>query len=331
MKTRFLGPALAGWLLAGGAAQAAAPSADRLNALRSTLEALGDRAIPESRWQALTAEVEELAAAAESSGALGLAADARVLQSQAWGHMRHEPKRAAALLRDFRARMRGRSVPTMTAVFLAEADMLARAGDPDAIRRLILEFKSSPYFDVRPAQYTVQDGRETEVLVQRPYQRGSDSLTVTAMQRYLEQAAAAARGMPFPSFALTDDRGRPVRLEDYRGKVLLVDIWSDGSPAWQRSAPSLAQAYRESHNAGFEVVGVCQNLDAAGLAALRASVPGIAWPLVPASEGRALTRALGVFGETTNYLLDRRGLIRARNLRGADLVTAVRGLLEEAD
>ena len=322
---------LAAGLAAGPAAGANTPASDRLRALRSTLEALGDRAIPEARWQALTAELEELASSAESGGSLALAAEARVLQAQAWGHMRHDPARAAALLREFRRRMQGRTVPAMNAVYLAEADLLARAGNPDAIRRLILEFKSSPYFDAAPARYTVEDGHQLDVQVQRPYQRGSDSLTVTAMQRYLEQAAAAVRGTPFPEFTLTDDRGRTVRRTDFQGKVLLVDVWSDGSAAWQRSLPALLQAYRESHAAGFEILGICQNLDGPGLAALRAGAPGIAWRLVPAAEGRALTRSLGIFGETTNYLVDRHGVIRGRNLRGADLVTAVRGLLEETD
>jgi hypothetical protein len=43
----------------------------------------------------------------------------------------------------------------------------------------------------------------------------------------------------------------------------------------------------------------------------------------------SITRPLGIFGQTTSYLLDQNGVIIARDLRGQDLAFAVRHALSK--
>jgi hypothetical protein len=52
---------------------------------------------------------------------------------------------------------------------------------------------------------------------------------------------------------------------------------------------------------------------------------GLPWPVVAGAP--ALTKPLGIFGETTSYLLDPNGMVIARDLRGQDLAFAVRRAL----
>jgi len=58
--------------------------------------------------------------------------------------------------------------------------------------------------------------------------------------------------------ALTGDDldGKPVRLADYKGKVLLIDFWATWCGPCVAELPNVIAAYNKYHDKGFEVVGV---------------------------------------------------------------------------
>ena len=67
-------------------------------------------------------------------------------------------------------------------------------------------------------------------------------------------------------------------------------------------------------------MSICLEPGATGLEAI-----GLPWSVVAGAP--ALTRPLGIFGETTSYLLDANGTVIARDQRGQDLSFAVRRAL----
>jgi thiol-disulfide isomerase/thioredoxin len=59
-----------------------------------------------------------------------------------------------------------------------------------------------------------------------------------------------------PPLALKDLRGRTVRLNDYRGKVVLLNFWATWCPPCRAEVPDLVRWQREYKGRGLQVVGV---------------------------------------------------------------------------
>jgi peroxiredoxin len=85
-------------------------------------------------------------------------------------------------------------------------------------------------------------------------------LLVNAQQKALTSASPAiapiTSSYPAPQLELTDLQGKPVSLEDYRGKVILVNNWATWCPPCKIEMPEL-QAYYAAHAAdGFVIVSI---------------------------------------------------------------------------
>lgn len=63
-------------------------------------------------------------------------------------------------------------------------------------------------------------------------------------------------GQPAPSFAAETLNAEPVALEDYDGKVLLVNIWATWCVPCLTEMPSMERLYREIGSEDFEILAV---------------------------------------------------------------------------
>lgn len=68
-------------------------------------------------------------------------------------------------------------------------------------------------------------------------------------------------GEPAPAFEVADLQGEPVALDDYRGKVVLVNIWATWCAPCREEMPSMERLYRELDDEDFEILAV--SVDAA--------------------------------------------------------------------
>ena len=59
-----------------------------------------------------------------------------------------------------------------------------------------------------------------------------------------------------PDFATTDLHGKPQRLSDYKGKVVLINIWATWCEPCRNEMPKLDQMYRDKQAQGFVVLGL---------------------------------------------------------------------------
>lgn len=62
--------------------------------------------------------------------------------------------------------------------------------------------------------------------------------------------------VPAPDFETVDAEGREVRLDSYRGKVIVLNFWATWCPPCRLEMPSMEKLYREFKDQGLEVVAV---------------------------------------------------------------------------
>ena len=64
------------------------------------------------------------------------------------------------------------------------------------------------------------------------------------------------KGRPAPNFSLPGLDGQMVNLTDYKGKVVLLNVWATWCPPCVEEMPSMEKLYQELKGAGFEILAV---------------------------------------------------------------------------
>ena len=73
-------------------------------------------------------------------------------------------------------------------------------------------------------------------------------------------AVAGPTGSKAPAFRLVDSSGAEVALEDFAGKVLLLNFWATWCVSCREELPELDRLHRNYRDQGFAVIGI--NVDA---------------------------------------------------------------------
>ena len=70
------------------------------------------------------------------------------------------------------------------------------------------------------------------------------------------------KGEPAPNFTLPDLDGKMVSLTDYKGKVVLLNIWATWCPPCVEEMPSMEKLHQALKNESFEILAV--SIDSTG-------------------------------------------------------------------
>ena len=121
--------------------------------------------------------------------------------------------------------------------------------------------------------------------------------------------SALKPGDPAPPFELLDQRGTPVRLEDYRGKKLLVYFYPEAdTPGCTVQSCDLRDHRQDLAGIGSEVVGISPDLPDKQLAFDEKF--GLGFPLL-SDPDHATAEAWGAWGEKVRKGKTYVGLIRS--------------------
>lgn len=131
-----------------------------------------------------------------------------------------------------------------------------------------------------------------------------------------------------PAFTQPDTLNKPVKLSDFKGRYVLVDFWASWCGPCRKENPNVVAAYQKYHEKGFDILSV--SLDDKKEAWLNAiHKDGLTWTHVSDLKGWQNAAALeyGVKSVPTSFLLDKNGVVIARNLRGEELHSKLESLL----
>jgi len=117
----------------------------------------------------------------------------------------------------------------------------------------------------------------------------------------------AMRDVAAPAFDTLDLLGKTQRLEDQKGKVVLVNIWATWCGPCREEMPKLDRLYRERKDQGFIVFGMSD--EGVDLQRKYLEQVPVSYPLLTLSEGvpsfyREIARYPAIF------LIDRRGRLQ---------------------
>jgi cytochrome c biogenesis protein CcmG/thiol:disulfide interchange protein DsbE len=120
--------------------------------------------------------------------------------------------------------------------------------------------------------------------------------------------AAETQAAPAPDVEFKTLDARTLRMNDLRGKVVLVNFWATWCAPCRGEVPSFNAMQRELGARGFEVVGVSSHDSPAQIREFQKDVPQ-EYTLVTADEGVAIKFGTGPARPVT-YVVDREGRIR---------------------
>ncbi|WP_159452333.1 TlpA family protein disulfide reductase [Singulisphaera sp. GP187] len=147
----------------------------------------------------------------------------------------------------------------------------------------------------------------------------------------LSELRDLAIGHEAPDIEGRDIDGNAMRLADFRGKVVVVNFWSTSCGACMEMIPHERSLVKRLEGKPFVLLGVNDDEDR-NLAVQAVKSKNITWRSWwdGGIEGPIVLR-WNVRGWPTTYVLDDRGVIRFKNLRGQDLDRAVDRLVNEAE
>ncbi|MGH7674669.1 MAG: TlpA disulfide reductase family protein [Gemmatimonadales bacterium] len=121
-----------------------------------------------------------------------------------------------------------------------------------------------------------------------------------------------------PAFrALDAATGRPVSLDDYRGRVLLVNIWATWCLPCRVEMPSLGRLHRRFAGTDFRIVAVSVDKDDAGVVNDFVRELGLTFEVLHDREG-TIERLYRTTGVPESFVIDRHGVIVKKMIGAAE-------------
>lgn len=145
---------------------------------------------------------------------------------------------------------------------------------------------------------------------------------------HLHEVRKLGIGQPAPELVSVDLAGKPVRLVDLRGRVVVLDVWATWCGPCAAKIPQHRNLMKKHSGKPFTLVSINadENRDDLTEFMKKNPMPWTHW--YNGSDGDIIAE-LNVWSYPRVFVLDGKGIIRFKDLRGKLLDDAVETLLEE--
>ena len=150
--------------------------------------------------------------------------------------------------------------------------------------------------------------------------------------KYIYEIVHANRnqqGTKASDFTLKDSRNNEIIFSKFsKDKVILMDFWASWCGPCRKANPKIEEIYRQYKDKGFEVLGISQDRD---IETLQKSIEKdqITWTnLLDVKGNKAVSKLYNLSVLPGNILIDKNGIVIARNVNLSDLEGEIEKLLK---
>jgi len=120
-----------------------------------------------------------------------------------------------------------------------------------------------------------------------------------------------------PGFSLTDITGKPLKLSDYQGKVVMLDFWATWCGPCRIEIPGFVQLQKQYGGQGLAIIGISMDDDSQPVVDFYKELH-MNYPVAVGND-RLGELYGGVLGLPTTFLIGRDGRIYAKHVGATDL------------
>ena len=123
-----------------------------------------------------------------------------------------------------------------------------------------------------------------------------------------------------PAVTFTTLEGKPIVLDELRGKVVLVNFWATSCPGCIKEMPGMVESYKLYRDRGFEIIAVAMSYDPPNYVLNFVQTRQLPFPVALDVDG-AHARAFGNVQLTpTSFIIGKDGRILEQKLGELDFV-----------
>ena len=113
-----------------------------------------------------------------------------------------------------------------------------------------------------------------------------------------------------PDFTLKSLEGSNLRLDEYKGQVVLINFWATWCGPCRQELPLLDRIHQRYQDAGFAVLGInVEGASKADEAQAMVSKAGVTFPVL-VDEGQQVSELYALEAMPTSVVVDRDGVVR---------------------
>lgn len=192
--------------------------------------------------------------------------------------------------------------------------------NPDALLSVLLleNFLMRQYLTPEEVK-THYDGLNSEL---------KDSKYGKKIKSALDSMLVVGTGKAAPNFSGPSPDGKTISLKESLGKVTIIDFWASWCGPCRAENPNVVALYNEFHPQGLNIIGVSLDKDDAKWKEA-ITKDGLTWPHVSNLKfwQEPIAKLYNVQSIPATFILDEKGNIVAKDLRGDALRTKVKELL----